>query len=249
MNVLPHGGDYRITIDRPSKKRYVLRVTLMDPHDPRLDPGIQTDRVSIAPEFLHWGKPLSLKPYEPGSFCQIDENWPAHLGMEDYGFGVEIMRVEGLKKAWWEDPEQLKALGRLELALNRQTAPANPPLDTDKDAGFLHWGKPELIEGKSLRALRWVVELTNGRGPLQNPLEYMVQAETNDGRYFLQIRMEVEYLNPPAGLTKPSDADLLDRAFDAFQRKVNGALAAASPDSFKPSLKKLDTAVRALELR
>ena len=35
MNVFPLSGDYRITIDRPSKKRYLLRATLMDVHDPK----------------------------------------------------------------------------------------------------------------------------------------------------------------------------------------------------------------------
>jgi len=73
VNVLPSSGDYRIIIDRPSGKRYSLHATLMDAHDPRLDPGISAEHVSISPEFLH-GKNLALEPYEPGSFCEIDEN-------------------------------------------------------------------------------------------------------------------------------------------------------------------------------
>jgi len=119
-----------------------------------LDPGISAERVSVAPEFLHGGKNLTLEPYELGSFCEIDSNWPAHLGMEDYGFGVEIMQVDGLKKAWWGDPDQLRNLERVELALRHQVAPAKPPLNTDKDAALLYWRKPELISGKTLRALR-----------------------------------------------------------------------------------------------
>lgn len=253
MNVLPQSGVYRIVIGRPSRKRYRLRVTLMDAHDPRLDPGISADRVSIGPDLLRPGKALTLKAYEPGSFCETDDNWPAYLGMEDYGFGIEIMRMDGLKKAWWGDPEELRELGYLESALSRNAVPATPPLNTDKEVRLYYWGKPRLIETKSLRALRWVAEYTNGDGPLENPLEYMVQAVTHNGRHFLQIRREVQYLNPPTELTNPSQEQLrrldVPNLFDVFQRRVNAALTSADPDSFRPSLRKLDTAVRSLELR
>lgn len=253
MNVLPQSGVYRITVDRPSRKRYQLRVTLMDPNDPRLDPGITADRVLIGPDLLHVGKLLTLKPYEPGSFCEIDSNWPAYLGIEDYGFGVEIMQVEGLKKAWWGSLEQLRDFARLESALIERTAPAKPPLNTDNDARLYYWAEPKFIETESLRALRWVAEYTNGDGPLANPLEYMVQAVSQDGRYFIQIRAEVEYLNAPAELTRLSDKELaqldVPRLFDVFQRKVNAALSGAKPDLFNPSLARLDAALLEIELR
>jgi len=42
MNALPTSGLYRIVVSRKLERRYRLRVSLMDPHDPIFDPGIKS---------------------------------------------------------------------------------------------------------------------------------------------------------------------------------------------------------------
>jgi len=96
INVLPHSGVYRVVISRPSKRRYRLRALVMAANDPRLNPGLSADRVSIGSDLMPQGKALAVVPYETPSFCEIDSNWPAYLGIEDYYFGVEIMRMDGV---------------------------------------------------------------------------------------------------------------------------------------------------------
>src|SRR5260370_38367731 len=47
MNVLAKPGTYQIAVRTTSKKPYDLVITLMDPHDPRLDPGFKPDPVPL----------------------------------------------------------------------------------------------------------------------------------------------------------------------------------------------------------
>jgi hypothetical protein len=252
MNVLPSSGNYHIVVNRPSKKRYNLRVTLMDADDPRLTPSISADRVSISAGLLPQGKTLALKAFEPQSFCEIDDRLPAHLSAEGMGFDLQIMSLEGLKKAWWGDPEGLAHIARLELALRQGTKPSKPPLLAFQDAALTYWGGIELIEGKSWRGLRWIAAYAQDRSSLENPLQYMLEAITNDGRYFILIHVDIEYLNRPRELSQLSSAQVkqLDnpKVFQAFEQKVRAALNGALPEFFKPNLGNLDGAARSVEL-
>jgi hypothetical protein len=250
MGALRRNGIYHLVVNRPSRKRYTLRVTLMDAHDPRLDPGISAARVSMNEGLLPRGQGLALEKFEPPSFCEIDDNWPAHLSAQGKGFGIEIMSLDGLKKAWWGDARGLAEITRLELALRQRRKPTKPPMSAFQDAALVYWGKMEFLHGQSWRGLRWIAQYAQDYGPLANPLQYMVEAISNDGRYFILIYLDVDYLDAPRDLSHLSDEQVADldtpTLFQTFQMKVRTVLTGASQESFKPNLSQLDAAVRSL---
>jgi len=47
MDVLPQSGTYRVTLLLAAKEPYVLRLSLMEPHDPRLDVGLRGGQISM----------------------------------------------------------------------------------------------------------------------------------------------------------------------------------------------------------
>lgn len=253
MSVLPNSDLYYVSVHRPSRKRYSLRVTLMAAHDPRLDPGISVDRVSMNKDLLPKGQTLELKPYEPESFCELSDAWPAHLSSEGLGFELQIMSLDGLKKAWWGNPGGQEEISRLEVALRDSEAPSTPPLAVFEDAALAYRGKLEIVESGSWRGVRWIAAYRQDRGPVDNPLRYIIEGISRDGRYFILISHGVEYLSPPKDLSHLSDVEImrLDDAnrFRSFQQRVNSALNAAPADSFKPSLIELGAATGSLELR
>lgn len=75
---LTRTGIYELFLRRPSSKPYRLRLTLMDAHDPGLDPGISPDRVSF--DATPWAtvSTLSPQPFDPPTFDGREDNWPAH---------------------------------------------------------------------------------------------------------------------------------------------------------------------------
>ena len=235
MNALPSSGNYQIVVTRPSKKPYTLRISLIDAGDPMIAPGLAVDRVSMNPGLLPPGKKLEWQAYQPASFCEVDDRWPARLSAEGMGYTMQIMSLAGLKKAWWGDLEGLAHLARLEQALRQGAKPAKPPRQAFQDSALAYWGGMEFIEGKSWRGLRWIGSYAQDRVPLSNPLQYMVEAITNDGRYYILMNVEVKYPNLPGKLSQVSAA--------------NAALNAARPELFKPDLATLDAAARSVELR
>ena len=256
MNVLPSSGVYRIVVNRRAEKRYRLRVSLLDPHDPLFDPGITADRVSIGEGLFPTGGKLTLKTYEPFiDYCNVpgfDTNLPAHLRFEEKDRWLGIMSLEGLKEAgpWW-----VGDVAEVERDTRPGVKPVKPPFSGFDDSRLMHWGRLERFNGKSWRGLRWIAQYSQeGDGELQNPLMYDFAAISKDGKYFIWFWVDIEYLNPPRELFKLTDEQngrlWEDRkASEVFQQKVNVALTGASPTSFKPDLNQLDAAVHSLELR
>jgi len=258
MNVLPSTGVYHIVVSRRLKKRYILRVTLMDPHDPRLDPGITADRVLIGEGSFPGGGTLMLKPYEPFlNGCGVpdfDGFLPAHFRLASEGSWLGIMSLDGLKKAipswsdaWSDDIKELKR------AVRPGVVAAKPPISGFGDSGLTYWGRLEPFEGESWRGFRWIGQYAQETSELRNPLTYMFAAISKDGKCFIWLWVDTEYLDAPPGLFQLSDeqdTQITDnkKASKAFQQKVNAALTAASPKSFKPDLDQLDAAVRSIEL-
>jgi hypothetical protein len=117
MNVLAKSGTYQIAVRPTSKKPYDLLITLMDPHDPRLDPGIKPDQVSLDLGAFGGKAKLTEQPFRPRLTGELDDGWPAHLSVQNEKIEFKIMSLEGLKKRMVRDPEWTKGLGRLEAAL------------------------------------------------------------------------------------------------------------------------------------
>jgi hypothetical protein len=260
MNVLSASGVYHIVVSRRSVKRYRLRVSLLDPHDPIFNPGITADRIFIGGDLFPPGSKLTLKTFEPLTYIDyctpldFDGGLPAHLRLEDKHHWLGVMSVEGLKRAnpsWVMNGD----LAELERATRSGAAPVKPPFSTFGDSRLVHWGRLERFNGNSWRGWRWIARYSQeGDGELQNPLTYDFAAISQEGKYLIWLWVDIEYLNPPRELfklTEEQNERLFEdrKASDAFQHEVNAALTGASPKSFQPDLDQLDAAVRSLELR
>jgi len=252
MNVLPMSGVYHIIVTIEPVKRYHLEVTLMDAHDPRLDPGITPDGVSIPEGLLPKGSRLALQEYAPwpGGYGppDIDGNLPANLSFKSEGTWLSVMRLEGLKKAnsYWQE-----IAAELEQTTLPDAVAAKPTILTFDDTFLMHWGRLERFEGKSWRGWRWIGDYEQEDIELQNPLQYVFAAISNDRQYIIWLWTHIDFVHAPHGIFQLSDKESIidSKTSAAYQQKVNAALTSASPSSFKPDLAQLDSAVRSLEFR
>src|SRR5260370_19150424 len=88
MSVIPKPGTYRITVERPSKEPYDMRVTLMDVHDRRIDPGIPVAKVSAALAAAGGKGDGSLKAFDPPVWGGMGYFWPADFFVSNDLMGV-----------------------------------------------------------------------------------------------------------------------------------------------------------------
>jgi hypothetical protein len=251
----------------------------MDEHDTRLDPGISPDRVSI--DTTLWGTKgtLSPQPFYPPTFAGADDNWPAQLSLVTKDLQIRIMSVDGIKKTLWEDDRWMQGLARLESALRPGGMVATPdllPLAVFQDAALCFWGKQEVVDGKTWRGFRWIgwyaQDCSGGPVTDPEPVNYIFEAISRDGKFFIMIFADIAYLHPtpewqrildkedekseklvnplPIGRERSQAIDVLEEEEDRLlHHLVNLRLDQAQPSSFKPDLRQLDAAVHSLELR
>ena len=210
----------------------------MDAHDPRLDPGITPDRVSMSEGLLPPGSKLHVKAYEPEvDSCRSPDDeadYPARLAADGKGFRLAIMSTEGLRKTGWD-------IGEMERTVRPNAVSAKPAIEPFDDHRLDYWGKLETFEAKSWRGLRWVGQYSQEHGALRNPLTYVVAALSNDRKFYILLWTDIEYIDERPELfqldSDRSDALINDQKyFEAFQRGAEAVLTNAPPSSFKPDL-------------
>ena len=240
MNVLAKPGTYQIAVRTTSKKPYDLVITLMDAHDPRLDPGIKPDQVSLDLGAFGGKAKLTSQPFRPRLTGELDDGWPAHLSVQNEKIEFKIMSLEGLKKRMARDPEWTKGLGRLEAALKpgAKTIPPEQLPPGNVEAALRLGAREEIVENQSFRALRYVGYFAQDVSPPSNPISYILQGISRDGRHFILLRAQASH----PSLAKPGAST------PAAMKEVARRLAAATPDSFTPSLVQLDAVARSLRL-
>ena len=240
MNVIAKPGAYQIAVRTSSKKPYDLLITLMDPHDPRLDPGLTPDKVSLDLGAFGGKAKLSAQPFTPLLSGELDDGWPAHLTVENEKIEFRIMSFEGLKKRMARDAEWTKGLGRLEAALKPggKTVPPDQLPPGYVDAALMLGAREEIVENQSFRALRYLGHFAQEEYPPMNPMSYILQGVSRDGRYFITMRARASH----PSLSKPGPNT------PAALKEVARRLTAAAPDSFQPSLTQLDAIARSLRL-
>src|SRR5258706_1154390 len=240
MNVLAKPGSYEMAVRTTSKNPYDLGITLMDPHDPRLDPGVTPDQVSLDLGAFGGKAKLTPRPFTPLLTGELDEGWPAHLSVENEKIEFKIMSFEGLKKRMARDPEWTKGLGRLEAALKPggKTVPPEQLPPGNSEAALMLGAREEIVENQWFRALRYVGCFAQDISAPSNPMSYILQGLSRDGRLFIMMRAQSSH----PSLAKPGAST------PAALREVARRLAAAEPDSFKPSLAQLDAVACSLHL-
>lgn len=244
ISVLPQAGTYLVTVLRGVKKPYVLRLTLMDRHDPRIDLGIRASQISL---------PALAKRIE----WSHEIFWPVIPDLADFGpdrlqalvghVSVCVMTVEGFKKTWWFEDEGARRVARLEAALKSGVVTGSPqelPGQATEHADLVFFAARKVIQGPGLRAVRWVGAYDpTDSGPV-DPIAFAADGITPDGRYFVMIRGLVSHPAVPGAASSPERDRLKD-----FRQKLARELDSASPNSFTPSLEKLDEIVRSFAIR
>jgi hypothetical protein len=245
MNVLAKPGTYQIAVRTTSKKPYNLAITLLDPRDARLDPGIAASQVSLDLGAFGGKAKLAPKPFTPLLTGELDDGWPAHLSVENDKVEFKIMSLEGLKKRMARDTEWTK-LGRLEAALKPGGKPVPPEQlpPGEADAALSFGARLEFVENPSFRALRYIGQFAQDDGTPANPLTYVLWGISRDGRYFIRMRTEIAH----PSLSKPWVGMNEGPKLRALRAEAARRLTAAAPESFQPSLTQLDGIARSLRL-
>jgi hypothetical protein len=244
---LERSGDYRIEA-RPEEaaKYWALRVTLMDPHDPRLDPG-------LAPAGLHLdlaamkiaAKPV-MKPFWPAVGQSLDEFWPAHLALIGDRQEIRVMAVAGFEKTLWVGGDGARRVATLRAAIEpgaKLPSPRLLPGHVNIEADITFMVRQQAIESPTLRGVRWIGFYEQDDTPPVNPLTYAVDAISRDGRFLIMIRLPISH--PGVSVVLPNaEGSVLKTGRAMAARRMNDA----APASFNPSLDKLDAWVRSISL-
>jgi hypothetical protein len=102
----------------------------------------------------------------------------------------------------------------------------------------------KVIYGPGLRAVRWVGAYDQTDSGPVDPIAFAADGITPDGRYFVMIRGLVSHPAVPNAASVPEGDRLTD-----FRKTLARKLDSAPPDSFTPSLEKLDEIVRSFAIR
>jgi hypothetical protein len=249
MGVLPQPGTYLVTVLRGVKKPYVLRVTLMDPHDPRIDVGLRASQISLPAlaKQIEWSHEI-FRPVIPDLAEFGPDRWEALVGQ----MSVHVMTVEGFKKTWWFEDEGARRVARLEAALKSGVVTGSPgelPGQATEHINLVFFAARKVIRGPGLQAVRWVdfYDWTASDSVPVDPIGFAADGITPDGRYFVMIRGLVSHPAVPNAAFAAS-VPAGDRVMD-FGKKLALKLDSAPPESFTPSLETLDDMVRSFAIR
>src|SRR3954447_3352753 len=91
MRRLVVSGNYRVQIACPGPKPYALRVTLLDANDPRLDPGVRPEQISIIDpgHRITW----SRKGFTP-VVLEVSDFGPAHWKSAGGTLDITVLPIE-----------------------------------------------------------------------------------------------------------------------------------------------------------
>jgi hypothetical protein len=249
LSTLTKTGICRIVVETPARKPYVLRITLIDARDLRLDPGIAPGTISLDLSPLGVAEKFSVQPFSPTPAALTDESWPASLALVSRPkIELRIMSTEAIRNTYWrnEESEWTKRLALLDSSLTQGAKMASPfdlPMTRIDEAGLNFAAMEKRLDGKSFRALRWVAGFSMMSLLPANPMTYIAEGISRDGRYFLLVRAEIS--NPAVdGLPDMEEGPQME----AIKTRVAAKLAAAPAASFKPSLATLDAIVQSIKL-
>jgi hypothetical protein len=240
MRRLVMSGNYRVQIACPRVKPYTLRVTLLEANDPRLDPGIRLEQISITDpgHQITWSK-VGFVPV----LLELSDYGPAHWKSEGGTLDIEVLPIEGVRKAWWIDNAGPKAVARLEAALDG-TGVIDPhalPGDLNGDAALTFATQARRIHGPGIRAVRWLGNYDQSDTSPVTPLTYAADGITSDGKLLVVARGTTGHRALPKDVLELEGARLRD-----YRRKMAQRLDGESATNFSPDLENLDAIVQSI---
>jgi len=243
MRRLVVSGNYRVQNACPGPKPYALRVTLLDANDPRLDPVVRPEQISIVDpgHRITW----SQKGFSP-VVLEVSDFGPAHWKSEGGTLEIAVLPLEGVRKTWWIGNAGPKAVARLEAALQGKGGidPHGLPGDLNSDAALTFATQARRIEAPGLRAVRWLGNYDQSDTSPITPLTYAVDGITSDGKLLVVARGTAGHRALPKDVLDLEGARLRD-----YRRQTGQRLDGEAASSFSPDLEKLDAIVRSIRVR
>jgi len=242
MGRLAVSGNYRVQIACPGPKPYALRVTLLDANDPRLDPGVRPEQISIVDpgHRIKW----SREAFFP-VVLEVSDFGPAHWKSAGGTLDITVLPIEGVRKTWWIENTGPKAVARLEAALQGKGGidPHGLPGDLNSDAALTFATQARRIDGPGIRAVRWLGNYDQSDSSPITPLTYAVDGITSDGKLLVVARGTTGHRALPKDVLDLEGARLHD-----YRRQMGRRLDSEAASSFSPDLEKLDAIVRSIQV-
>jgi hypothetical protein len=255
---LPETGSYQVEF-RPVVRQMGINFSLLASDDPMVDAGIQPDQISIDFGSYASGARMKLVPFAQWRGCSEDDSQPTHWELQGGRVEFQIMQVAGFKKAL--DPDS--SMSRLESTLtDGKLAPVNElPYPSMPGIGLNLSGRQRFLKWDGWKGISWVGAFAqdymcgfDGKGEF---LAYVVQAISDDGRFFVMMRRGISNSQVARRLdqkcnTGPNDKG--SKEWDSFFHKDMQAvfdkeMSAADSASFTPNLDQLDAVIKSLKLK
>jgi hypothetical protein len=160
-----------------------------------------------------------MQPFSPTPAALTDESWPASLVLSSGKIEMHIMSTEAIRNTYWryDEAEWTKRLALLESSLRpgaRLGSPFDLPMTRIDESGLFFAAMEKRLDGGSFRSLRWVANFSPVALAPFNPLIYIAEGISRDGRYFLLVRAG-KLAAAPAASFKPSLA-----TFDSIVQSI-----------------------------
>jgi hypothetical protein len=229
--------------------------TMLANDDPLVDPGIAPDQISIDLGPIGKGKQMKLQPFGQWSGCSEDDSQPTHWELQGGRVEFQIMQVAGYKKALEPD----SSMSRLEstLRLGKMAPVTELPYPSMPGIGLNLWGRQRFLEWDGWKGIGWVGAfgqdwVCSFAG--EDVLAYVVQAISDDGRFFVMMRVWVSNSEAGSHLDQKCLAGPKGRDFDNFFKNqmpviFDKEVSTADPASFTPNLDQLDAVIKSLKLK
>ena len=253
--LLPETGKYEIEFD-PAGRQMGVAFTILASNDPMVDPGIRRDQLSINLGSLAPRKLMTLEPFSQWTGCM--GTWgPSHWVWRDDHFEFRIIQVAGYQKALQDGSEKDDSMERLGAALKkggRGTKVVSLTYPVAEDAALNVATPPTFIQWDGWSGLRWIGQYAQDNGCSFGDLSYVFEGLTNDGKFFVMMRVDVSNDAVADRLGQECKQGSQGKDFDEFYKKEMTArfereVSSADPASFTPSLDQLDTVIRSLKLK
>jgi hypothetical protein len=246
---LAQTGAYHITFD-PSGGEHTLRFTLLPHDDPFVDVGLKPEQVSIDLDSLGRHQTKALPP------CSGPDDYaPANLTITGDRMSIRVMQVAGYNEFFSRYSRLPHLVQALRPGFTGVIDAKEMPEPNHHGAASVMTVNAEVLTGNGWRGWRWVEGSANLFRNYPDRLTYVLEAISNDGRFFVIVRAEVSHpdvqrFSPPQlepGL--PVSAYLKNEKDQSARRaQLQKSLAAADRASFAPSLSQLDQVTRSLKL-
>jgi hypothetical protein len=242
---LSMAGTYRVTFDYKGSS-HGLNTTVLDGRNAILEPGITAEQIAIDFRGFAEKSQMHLEPYESGDGCGVDDlGAPAHWMVENSGFELYIIPLEGLKLLSPHDD----AIHNLEDALRQKQIVADAqklPYPAWDDSASVMAVRQELFTGKGWRGLRWISGYAQD-GDYPGSLGYTFEGISDDGRLFIMVQASLAHEQQKRDLVELEQSGNNPETETKLRLLLEKTLTAASTDAFRPNLAELDAVVQSLE--